>query len=111
RRYFGSAIWNERCGTTLEAWSGDAATVSPASPPAPMYFLVVAARSAAQPVAAGSAVSFYADQGESELMRLDAQAGELMRLDGLLGQRDAALDRQTAEGHHLAEPAPYLENL
>jgi SAM-dependent methyltransferase len=111
RRYFGSAIWNERHETTLEAWTGDAASVAPASPPAPMYLLVVAARTAAQPVAAGSAVSLYSDRGEAELLRLDAQAGEVLRLDRLLGERDAALDRQTAHVHHLEGIATYRENL
>lgn len=111
RRYFGSAIWNERGDSTLEAWSGDAAGVAPASPPAPMYFLVVAARNAAQALAAGSGVSLYSDRNEAELLRMDAQAAEIMRLDGLLGERDAALDRQTAHVHHLEDIAAYREKL
>jgi ubiquinone/menaquinone biosynthesis C-methylase UbiE len=111
RRYFGSAIWNERSGNTLEAWSGDAAGVAPATAPAPMYFLVVAARNGAQPVAAGSAISLYTDRSEAELLRLDGQAAEVMRLDRLLGERDTALDRQTAHIHHLEDIATHRERL
>ena len=111
RRYFGSAIWNERREATLEAWSGDPAGVAPAAPPVPMYFLVVAARNAAPPVAAGAAVSLYSDRSEAELLRLDDQAAEVMRLDRLLGERDAALDRQTAHVHHLEDIAAYREKL
>ena len=111
RRYFGSAIWNERREATLEAWSGDAASVALASPPVPMYFLVVAARNAARPVAEGSGVSLYSDRNEAELLRLDAQAAEVMRLDRLLSERDAALDRQTAHIHHLEDIATYREKI
>jgi SAM-dependent methyltransferase len=111
RRYFGSAIWNEQREPTLEAWSGDAASVAPAMPPVPMYFLVVARRNAAQAVATGSGVSLYSDRNETELLRLDAQAAEVMRLDRLLGERDAALDRQTAHVLHLEGIAAYREKI
>jgi len=110
RRYFGSAIWNERRAPNLEAWSGDAAGVAPATPPAPMYALVVAARGHGQ-VTEGSGVSLYSDRNEAELLRLDAQAAEVMRLDRLLGERDAALDRQTVHIHHLEDIAADREKI
>ncbi len=105
RRYFGSAIWNERREPTLEAWSGDTAGVDAALPPAPLYFVVVAARNAAQPIAAGSGVSLFSDRNDAELLRMDREAAEVIRLDRLLGERDAALDRQAAHVRHLEDIA------
>jgi hypothetical protein len=75
-----------------------------------MYFLVVAARNGAQPVAAGSAISLI-PIAATELLRLDGQAAEVMRLDRLLGERDTALDRQTAHIHHLEDIATHREKL
>jgi hypothetical protein len=60
RRYFGSAIWNERREGTLEAWSGDSAGVEPAVPPVAMYFVVVAARDRAPQVAGEAAYRCFA---------------------------------------------------
>jgi len=105
RRYFGSAIWNERREPTLEAWSGDTAGVDAALPPAPLYFVVVAARNAARPIAAGSGVSLFSDRNDAELLRMDREAAEVIRLDRLLGERDAELDRQAAQVRHLEDIA------
>ncbi len=104
RRYFGSAIWSEAAdagGGGYEAWSSDGATLGTARPPAPLYFVVVAARNEGALPAAWPALSLFADAGEAELARLDAQAAEVLRLDGLLQARDASLDRATGHIRHL----------
>jgi len=105
RRYFGSAVWNEAAGETVEAWMGDAERIELARPPAAMYFVVVAARSQAALPAADVGLSLFTDGTESELARIDGQVAEIMRLDGLLRERDAALDRQTWHIRHLEDIA------
>ena len=92
RRYFGSAVWSEASGESVEAWSGDAAKVDKAAPPAAMYFVVVAARSQAALPAADAALSLFTDGAESELARIDAQAAEVMRQDRLLGATRCGAD-------------------
>lgn len=102
RRYFGSALWSDDgAGGAFEAWTGDASEISPAAPPAAMYFVVLAAKTAAGLPLPGPALSLFSDRDESELRRLDAQAEEVLRQDALVGERDAALDRQTAHVLHL----------
>jgi SAM-dependent methyltransferase len=105
RRYFGSAVWSETPGETVEAWTGDATQVDPAAPPAAMYFVVVAARSQAVLPAVETALSLFTDCAESELARIDAQAAEVMRQDGLLRERDAELERRTGHVRHLEDIA------
>ena len=100
RRYFGSALWSEEGNGALEALTGDAAEISDAEAPAAMYFLVLAARRAAD-MPPGPRASFFSDTGEAELARMDARSAEILRLDTLLGERDAALDRQTGHVLHL----------
>jgi SAM-dependent methyltransferase len=107
RRYFGSALWNETPGTTLEAWRGDAVRVEAALPPAAMYFVVVAARSAAALPAGDSALSLFTDQGDAELARIDAAAAEVLRQDQLLHERDAELTRRAEHVLHLEEICTY----
>ncbi len=111
RRYFGSAIWNEAGGDTIEAWVGDAARVDAAQPPAGMYFVVIAARSQAALPDAGMALSLFTDRAEGELTRMDSQAGEVMRQDDLLRERDAELARRAAHVKHLEEIATYRERI
>lgn len=115
RRWFGSALWEEEAPAGAawsgEAWAGDAAHVAPASPPAAMYFVVVAARTADALPAQMPALSLFSDRHDAELARVDARAAEVMRLDGLLGERDAALDRQAAHVRHLEELAAFREGL
>jgi SAM-dependent methyltransferase len=111
RRFFGSAVWNEEPGDTVEAWIGDAERVDAARPPAAMYFVVVAARSPAASLPGGASLSLFTDLADGELARMDAQAGEVMRQDDLLRERDAALDRQTGHIRHLEEIAAYRERL
>jgi chromosome segregation ATPase len=79
--------------------------VEAALPPAPLYFVVVAARNAARPIAAGSGVSLFSDRNDAELLRMDREAAEVIRLDRLLGERDAALERQAAHVRHLEDIA------
>ena len=111
RRYFGSAVWNEATGETVEAWVGDAARVEQARPPAAMYFVVVAARSQAALPAADAALSLFTDRAEGELARIDALSGEVMRQDGLMRERDAGLTRQAGHVRHLEEIASYRERI
>lgn len=109
RRYFGSAVWSEAAGETVagtaEAWTGDAARVDAAVPPAAMYFVVVAARTQAALPPAGVALSLFTDRAEAELARIDAQAAEVMRQDGLLRERDAQVARQADHVRHLEDIA------
>ena len=105
RRYFGSAVWSEASGETVETWTGDAAQIDAASPPAAMYFVVVAARAAAALPVDGAALSLFTDRAESELARIDAMSHEVMRQDELLHERDAGLARQGEHVLHLEQIA------
>jgi SAM-dependent methyltransferase len=105
RRYFGSAVWSDTDGAHaagFEAFSGDAADVAVASPPAAMYFVVLAAK-ATSALPQGPALSLFSDRDDAQLRDIDARAAEVLRLDALLKERDAALDRQTAHVRHLEE--------
>jgi len=101
RRYFGSAIWSEGAGDGFEAWASGARELLPAAAPAPVYFVVLAAPAPELLPAAAPALSLCSDDGEQELRRLAAQAAELLRVDALLGERDAALDRETRRVWHM----------
>ena len=101
RRYFGSAIWNESATPDVETLVGDDVRIDAATPPEAMYFVVLAARSAAVQTPPAPGLSLFRDPGEVELARNEARAAEVARLDALLGERDAALDRQTAHVQHL----------
>ncbi|MEO8751645.1 MAG: class I SAM-dependent methyltransferase [Casimicrobiaceae bacterium] len=102
RRYFGSALWSEDAGAEgFEALAGDANRVDAAIPPPAMYYVVIAARTAAALPPPGPGLSLFADRDEAELARLDARAAEVMRLDALVGEREAAIERQTAHVRHL----------
>src|ERR1700681_2117770 len=96
-----SAIWSEETGEGVEAWLGNAGRVSPYVPPEGMYFIVVAARTAAALPATAVQGSLFTDAEETEQKRAHANASEVLRQDALLKDRDAALDRQTAHIHHL----------
>ena len=111
RRYFGSAVWSEAPGESVEAWTGDAAEIDKALPPAAMYFVVVAARSQAALPVADAALSLFTDGAEGELARVDAQAAEIMRQDRLLGERDAEAMRAAGHVKHLEEIAAYRERI
>jgi SAM-dependent methyltransferase len=124
RRYFGSAVWSETPGDGVEAWSGDAARIDPAVPPAAMYFVVVATRTQAA-LPAAVALSLFTDRADAELSRMDAMSAEVLRQDTLLHQRDAELehcervvvqrdaelDRRSAHVRHLEEIAAYSESI
>jgi len=112
RRYFGSAIWSEDAASRdVEAWEGSETGVQDARPPAAMYHVIVAARTAAALPDPGAALSIFSDRDEAELARLDGQASEVLRLDGLLKERDAALARGTHHIHHLEELVAVRERL
>ena len=124
RRYFGSAVWSEASGESVEAWTGDAARIDPAMPPAAMYFVVIATRTQAA-LPAAVALSLFTDRADAELSRMDAMSAEVLRQDTLLHQRDAELehcervvvqrdaelDRRSAHVRHLEEIAAYRESI
>ena len=90
-----SAIWSGARGRRRRGLARRRRPASsPYVPPEGMYFIVVAARSAALavPVARGSLLT---DADDTEQKRDEANAREVLRLDALLRDRDAALDRQT----------------
>ncbi len=99
-----SAIWGEAESATTdacEAWWGGPDGVEPAVPADGVYDIVAAVAAAAALPPAGPRVSLFADRYDSELQRARRNAAEVLRLDGLLAQRDAALDRQSAHVAHL----------
>jgi len=101
RRYFGSALWSEQGGEAFESWSADGDDAFPGDAPAAMYFVVIAARDAADLPTYGPALSLFCDRADREWKRVEEQAREVLRLDALLHDRDAALDRQTGHIRHL----------
>jgi len=98
---YASALYSEEPAGDAEAWTGDGHDVEPIRDPDAMYFLVLAARSAAALPASLPALSLYADG--CELERVHEQAREVLRQDTLIKERDAALDRQTAHVAHLEQ--------
>lgn len=109
RRYFGSALWSETEGAIAEMWSGDGTAIEPAAIPEAMYYLVIAARTDEALPRTMPSISLFSQADEGELARLDAQDAEVLRLDGLLGERDAALDRQSEHVRHLEQLAAFRE--
>lgn len=108
RVWLGSTVWREGGGEDVEAFVGDASGVAPAPTPPAMYFVVVAARRAADLPAPGPAVSLFSDARETELRRAAAAAAEAIRLDGLLrdrerlvAERDGQLGRANVHVAHL----------
>jgi len=96
---YASALYSEAFDGDAEAWTGDGHDVQPIRDPDAMYFIVLAARSAAALPSQAPSLSLYAD--DCELARIDAQAREVLRQDALVKERDAALDRQAAHVVHL----------
>ena len=101
RVWLGSTVWREAGGADAEAFVGDEARVDAAKAPAPMYFLVVAARRAAALPPPAPALSLFSDAGETELKRATAAVAEAIRLDALLVERDAQLAGANAHVEHL----------
>ena len=102
RRYFGSALWAEDGATaSFESFAADAAGATQSPLPAALYFVVVAARSAADLPQHSPALSLLSDRDDREWRRLEDQAREVLRLDALLRDHDAALDRQAGHIRHL----------
>ena len=96
-----SGIWAEDMAPGVEAWIGDGERVDPYTHPEGLYFVVVAARSAAALPLGATRVSLFTDSADSAMQRAEANAAEVLRLDALLKDRDAALDRQTPHIRHL----------
>ena len=111
RVWLGSTVWREGGGGDAEALSGDAARVDAASVPAPMYFLVVAARRAAALPPRAPALSLFSDAGETELKRAAATAAEAIRLDGLLKEREAIVVERDAQLERAHAHVGHLERL
>ena len=88
RRYLGSALWAEDAGSRCETLAGNAESVRTAALPEALYFIVVAAREAASLPTGLATLSLYADAGDSEWERIDAEARKVLRLDAELVQRD-----------------------
>jgi SAM-dependent methyltransferase len=88
RVWLGSLLWSEEGGSGFAAYTGDARAAQAATPPAAMYFVVVAAGEPGSLPARGPALSLFSDAAESELRRAQQQAAEVLRLDALLGERD-----------------------
>ena len=101
RRYLGSAIWSEAPGERFETLTGSPADVRDAGGPTPMYFIVIAARSAEALPAQSPALSLYADADDTEWARIDREAREVLRLDGLLHRRDEEMREQARRAQEL----------
>ncbi len=111
RRYVGSALWAEDPGAGYEALAGDAHRVAAAVVPEALYFVLIAARTAAALPPDPVGLSLFTDADEREWERIDAQAREVMRLDAVLGERDAALARSAAHVAHLEELVAYRDRI
>jgi SAM-dependent methyltransferase len=111
RRYVGSALWSEDAAREHEAIVCNGTEVRPATPPEAMYFVVLAARDAADLPPPQPALSLLTDAGDDEWRRLDGQAREVLRLDALLKRRDQELDAQAARAAHFEELAAHRERV
>jgi len=109
RRYLGSALWCESESGRYDAAVGDASTAMPAPLPEAMYFVVVAARSAAALPAAFPGLSLFTDHDDAELERVDHEAREVMRLDGLLRTRDRELRDYIRHSNELQAMVDYRD--
>jgi SAM-dependent methyltransferase len=89
-----SGIWSEGAADGAEAWLGGERGVAPYAAGDGMYFIVVAARSAAALPAPATRVSLFTDADDSEGKRAAANAREVLRLDALLLESNAGLARQ-----------------
>ena len=112
-RWFGQRMWlgsllraeepaSAAAGAAgAEVWEGGPGHVEQVAAAAPLYFVVLAARSARALDAAAPATSLFSDRENTELARADRHAREALRLDALALEQRAALDRQTGHIHHL----------
>jgi SAM-dependent methyltransferase len=112
-RWFGQRIWlgsllraedaadDARATGGVESWEGNPAGVAPSVPTEPLYFVVLAARSAAALGAAHVSTSLFSDRENTEFARTEHHAREVLRLDALALEQRATLDRQTGHIQHL----------
>jgi ubiquinone/menaquinone biosynthesis C-methylase UbiE len=105
RRYFGSAVWSESetQSRSFEAWVGEDGSVESARPPEAMYFIVVAARSAAALPSSDVGLSLFSDRADTELARLDGEARKAIRLNDLIGERNGFIAQLSARVQYLDE--------
>jgi len=110
---YASALWAEDSGgpADCEAWTIRADTIAPMPVPDGVYYVVVAAATAAALPPPGPRLSLCSDADDTGLERHAANAREVIRLDGLLVDRNAALDRQTAHIAHLEELVAHRERI
>ena len=111
RVWLGSTLWREGGGADAEAFCGDASRVDPAPVPAPMYFVVVAARSVEALPAPAPAVSLFSDVAESELRRAAAATAEAIRLDALLRDRERVVAERDSQLAATNSHVRHLEDL
>jgi SAM-dependent methyltransferase len=112
RLWMGSTLWREGGDrTTAKVQAGDSAAVTDASLPEAMYYIALAAATAAALPSPLAAVWLFSDAAETELERARNDAREAMRLDGILGERTAMLDRKTAHVEHLESLVAVRENI
>ena len=111
RRYMGSALWCEQSNGQYEAAVGNATTAVPARPPEAMYFIVVAARTAAALPQSFCGLSLFTDADDAELARADHHAREALRLDGLLRTRDEQLRDQIRHSNELEAMVAHRDHL
>lgn len=113
-RSYASALWSEDFSGTkasCDVWIGDGESVTNASAPDGLYYLVIAAAIAdALPVVTAK-MSLFSDREDSEWQRVEAATREILRLDALLKDRDAAADRQMAHIQHLEQLVAYRERI
>jgi SAM-dependent methyltransferase len=106
-----STIWGEDDAHGFDAAAGDGRAVDTMPLPEALYFVVIAAKEASALPPSAPKLSIFGDRDESELARVEAQAREVLRQDLLVKERDAALDRQTAQIQHLERLVAYRERI
>lgn len=112
RLQYWSALWREQpAAPAFSALSDEGGAVGPAPLPEAMYFVVVAAKRAAELPGQGDALSLFRDAAGSVDARAETDAREVLRLDALLRERDAALARQTEHILHLESLVAHRERI
>lgn len=111
RVLLGSSLWREEGGATQASYVGNSREVNPSSPPPAMYFLVMAARSAADLPDDGASLSLFIDPEEAELRRLASQVDEIRLVNARLAEVTASLEARTEHVLHLERMVAFRENL
>jgi ubiquinone/menaquinone biosynthesis C-methylase UbiE len=101
RVWLGSTLWCEEGGDAFAAQTGATSGVEPARAPPAMYFVVIAARDAADLPHDTLALSLFADRGQREWERVNE----------LLAARDAQLAEVNEHVRHLEELVGYRDGI